>query len=71
MSRYLTHIKRLREPAEPVARFLGRAEALGDKLGPVLLQLPAARQSPTRPPWPRGPGAAVARSPARRRLETC
>jgi uncharacterized protein YecE (DUF72 family) len=40
MSRYLTHIRRLREPAEPVARFLGRAEALGDKLGPVLLQLP-------------------------------
>jgi uncharacterized protein YecE (DUF72 family) len=40
MSRYLTHVKRLREPAEPVARFLGRAEALGDKLGPVLLQLP-------------------------------
>ena len=40
MSRYLTHIKRLREPEEPVARFLGRADALGDKLGPVLLQLP-------------------------------
>jgi uncharacterized protein YecE (DUF72 family) len=40
MSRYLTHIKRLRDPAEPVARFLGRATALGDKLGPVLLQLP-------------------------------
>lgn len=40
MSRYLTHIKRLRDPAEPVARFLGRAEALGDRLGPVLLQLP-------------------------------
>jgi uncharacterized protein YecE (DUF72 family) len=40
MSRYLTHIKRLKDPAEPVARFLGRAEALGDKLGPVLLQLP-------------------------------
>ena len=40
MSRYLTHVKRLRDPAEPVARFLGRAEALGDKLGPVLLQLP-------------------------------
>jgi uncharacterized protein YecE (DUF72 family) len=40
MSRYLTHIKRLREPAEPVARFLGRAEALAEKLGPVLLQLP-------------------------------
>jgi uncharacterized protein YecE (DUF72 family) len=40
MSRYLTHIKRLREPAEPVARFMSRADALGDKLGPVLLQLP-------------------------------
>jgi uncharacterized protein YecE (DUF72 family) len=40
MSRYLTHIKRLREPAEPVARFLSRAQALGDRLGPVLLQLP-------------------------------
>jgi uncharacterized protein YecE (DUF72 family) len=40
MSRYLTHIKRLRDPAEPVARFFGRASALGDKLGPVLLQLP-------------------------------
>jgi uncharacterized protein YecE (DUF72 family) len=40
MSRYLTHIKRLKEPAEPVHRFLERAQALGDKLGPVLLQLP-------------------------------
>jgi uncharacterized protein YecE (DUF72 family) len=40
VSRYLTHIKRLREPAEPVQRFMSRAEALGDKLGPVLLQLP-------------------------------
>jgi uncharacterized protein YecE (DUF72 family) len=40
MSRYLTHIKRLREPQEPVARFLDHAAGLGDKLGPVLLQLP-------------------------------
>jgi uncharacterized protein YecE (DUF72 family) len=40
MSRYLTHVKRLAGPTEPVARFLGRAEALGDRLGPVLLQLP-------------------------------
>lgn len=40
MSRYLTHIKRLSGPAEPVERFLSRAEALGDRLGPVLLQLP-------------------------------
>jgi uncharacterized protein YecE (DUF72 family) len=40
MSRYLTHIRRLREPADPVARFLDRAAGLGDRLGPVLLQLP-------------------------------
>jgi len=40
VSRYLTHIKRLRDPAEPVARFMDRADALGDHLGPVLLQLP-------------------------------
>ena len=39
-SRYLTHIKRLRDPAEPVARFLDRAQGLGPRLGPVLLQLP-------------------------------
>jgi uncharacterized protein YecE (DUF72 family) len=40
MSRYLTHIKRLKDPAEPVERFLDRAGGLGAKLGPVLLQLP-------------------------------
>lgn len=39
-SRYLTHIKRLREPQEPVARLLSRVEGLGDRLGPILLQLP-------------------------------
>jgi uncharacterized protein YecE (DUF72 family) len=39
-SRYLTHVKRLSEPAEPVARLLERASGLGDHLGPVLLQLP-------------------------------
>ena len=40
VSRYLSHIRRLREPAEPVARFLDAAEGLGAKLGPALLQLP-------------------------------
>jgi uncharacterized protein YecE (DUF72 family) len=40
MSRYLTHLKRLRDPEEPVSRFLERARELGQKLGPVLLQLP-------------------------------
>jgi uncharacterized protein YecE (DUF72 family) len=39
-SRYLTHIRRLRDPAEPVARLLAAAAGLGPKLGPVLLQLP-------------------------------
>jgi uncharacterized protein YecE (DUF72 family) len=39
-SRYLTHIKRLRDPAEPVERLLRAATALGDRLGPVLVQLP-------------------------------
>lgn len=40
MSRFLTHVKRLKDPGPPVRRFLERARALGDKLGPVLLQLP-------------------------------
>ncbi|MCW6010119.1 DUF72 domain-containing protein [Micromonospora sp. CPCC 205371] len=40
MSRYLTHIKRLQDPEEPIERFLSRATALGDRLGPVLVQLP-------------------------------
>jgi uncharacterized protein YecE (DUF72 family) len=39
-SRYLTHVRRLRDPAEPVARLLGAAAGLGPKLGPILLQLP-------------------------------
>jgi uncharacterized protein YecE (DUF72 family) len=39
-SRYLTHIKRLREPSEPVERFLQAARPLGAKAGPLLLQLP-------------------------------
>jgi uncharacterized protein YecE (DUF72 family) len=40
VSRYLTHIKRLQDPSEPVSRFLDRAAGLGPKLGPALLQLP-------------------------------
>ena len=40
MSRFLTHLRRLRDPEEPVQRFLERARGLGEKLGPVLLQLP-------------------------------
>lgn len=40
VSRYLTHIRRLRDPEEPVERFVERVAGLGAKLGPVLLQLP-------------------------------
>ncbi len=40
-SRYLTHVKRLHDPSEPVARLMERARHLGPKLGPVLVQLPA------------------------------
>ncbi|WP_306190827.1 DUF72 domain-containing protein [Streptomyces sp. MK5] len=39
-SRYLTHIKRLKDPEEPVHRLMSRAAGLSDRLGPVLLQLP-------------------------------
>lgn len=39
-SRFLTHLKRLREPREPVKRLFQRSRALGDRLGPVLYQLP-------------------------------
>ncbi|MFF4834269.1 DUF72 domain-containing protein [Streptomyces sp. NPDC001315] len=39
-SRYLTHIKRLRDPEEPVDRLMTHAAGLGGRLGPVLLQLP-------------------------------
>ncbi len=39
-SRYLTHVRRLQDPAEPVQRLRERMTGLGPKLGPVLLQLP-------------------------------
>ncbi len=39
-SRYITHLKRLRDIAEPLALFLERATRLGRSLGPILFQLP-------------------------------
>jgi uncharacterized protein YecE (DUF72 family) len=39
-SRYLTHLKRLLQPDEPLERLLERAKALEEKLGPLLYQLP-------------------------------
>src|ERR1700729_4195881 len=38
--RPLTRVRRLQDPVEPVGRLLGAAAGLGDRLGPVLLQLP-------------------------------
>jgi uncharacterized protein YecE (DUF72 family) len=39
-SRFLTHNKKLKEPENALHNFLPRAEALGEKLGPILFQLP-------------------------------
>ncbi len=39
-SRYITHVKRLKQVEEPLERFLARARRLGEKLGPILWQLP-------------------------------
>jgi uncharacterized protein YecE (DUF72 family) len=36
----ITHRKRLKEVGEPAARFFGALDALGGRLGPVLVQLP-------------------------------
>jgi uncharacterized protein YecE (DUF72 family) len=43
-SRYLTHMKKLKDPEEPLHRFLSQAWHLGPHLGPILYQLP--------PRWP-------------------
>jgi len=44
-SRYGSHIKRLREPGEPIERFLEVADELGPSLGPILVQLPPKWQA--------------------------
>jgi uncharacterized protein YecE (DUF72 family) len=43
-SRFLTHMKKLKDPEEPLHRFLSHASHLGPHLGPILYQLP--------PRWP-------------------
>ncbi len=40
LSRFATHMKRLLDPDEPLARFLDGARRLGPHLGPILVQLP-------------------------------
>ncbi len=39
-SRYLTHMKKLKDAAEPLARLFANVRGLGPRLGPVLYQLP-------------------------------
>jgi uncharacterized protein YecE (DUF72 family) len=39
-NRFITHLKRLKEPEAPIERFFERASALGPTFGPVLWQLP-------------------------------
>jgi uncharacterized protein YecE (DUF72 family) len=39
-SRFITHVKRLRDPEEPLERLFTRLRPLGAALGPVLYQLP-------------------------------
>lgn len=39
-SRFLTHMKKLKDPEEPLRRFFASAGALKNRLGPVLFQLP-------------------------------
>lgn len=39
-NRYLTHFKRLKDVTEPLEQFLSRVRLLGEKLGPILWQLP-------------------------------
>jgi uncharacterized protein YecE (DUF72 family) len=39
-SRYITHMKKLKDPEQGLGRFLERMSLLGDRLGPILFQLP-------------------------------
>ena len=43
-SRFLTHMKKLKDPSDPLHRFYSQAWHLGPHLGPILYQLP--------PRWP-------------------
>ncbi len=40
MSRYLTQMKKLNDPEEPLSRFFGIFEPMKTMMGPVLIQLP-------------------------------
>ena len=40
MSRFITHMKKLKEPETGLGKYFGVVENLGEKLGPILVQLP-------------------------------
>ena len=58
-SRFLTHMKRLRDPEEPLERLFSRARELGPRLGPVCT---TPRQLPRRPAASRRISARAARA---------
>jgi len=39
-SRYITHMKKLKDPEKTLSKFLNRIDVLKEKLGPILFQLP-------------------------------
>lgn len=43
-SRYITHMKKLKDPKESLRQFLDHAKSLKEKLGPILFQLPPGWQ---------------------------
>jgi uncharacterized protein YecE (DUF72 family) len=47
-NRYITHMKKLKDPRKPVSNFLDKIRVLEDKIGPILFQLP--------PNWRANPG---------------
>jgi uncharacterized protein YecE (DUF72 family) len=44
LSKFITHIKRLKEPEEPMVRFFDSIAYMKGKLGPILIQLPPSLQ---------------------------
>lgn len=39
-NRYITHMKKLKDPSSPVSKFLDNINTLGEHTGPILFQLP-------------------------------
>jgi hypothetical protein len=66
VSRYLTHVRRLRDPAEPVTHLLRETDGLGAACGPFLLpRLRVFQQRPGRVRVPQRHGTTAHRGRAR------